>query len=30
MDGVSVESEIGQGTTVNMWKEIGTTGQEYE
>jgi stage II sporulation protein AB (anti-sigma F factor) len=30
MDGVSVESEIGQGTTVSMWKEIGTTGQEYE
>jgi stage II sporulation protein AB (anti-sigma F factor) len=30
MDGVEVKSNLGEGTTVSMWREIGKTGQGYE
>ncbi|MBQ9277387.1 MAG: anti-sigma F factor [Lachnospiraceae bacterium] len=30
MDKIEVTSEPGAGTTVKMWKEIGTTGRQFE
>lgn len=30
MDRVEVESEIGHGTVVKMWKEIGVVGHQFE
>ena len=30
MDRIEVESEVGKGTTVKMWKEIGTAGRQFE
>ncbi|MBQ9200533.1 MAG: anti-sigma F factor [Lachnospiraceae bacterium] len=30
MDKIKVESGLGSGTTVKMWKEIGTAGRQFE
>lgn len=30
MDKIEVESKVGEGTTVKMWKEIGTAGRQFE
>lgn len=30
MDRIEVESYVGEGTVINMWKEIGTTIPRYE